>query len=219
MIAGGYDAAMADGQKLSQQLVMTPQLQMAIKLLGTPSRDLGALLETFHAEHPGAVAELPLGAPDPGDEAERAAVADSDIEAWFYPVDEDEPLSPIDTDVWIFGNPPRARSTPRGSPRLIVVATEPDAKRSAAWLVRSLRMRAKTYERVVGETLALRPNLATALDPTFLPAIKIREIAERIGMHESTITRVAGAVQFRTLHGLWAYEVAKGKLSVRNCAR
>jgi DNA-directed RNA polymerase specialized sigma54-like protein len=80
-------------------------------------------------------------------------------------------------------------------------------------------MRAKTYERVVGDVLAQRPNLATALDPTFLPAVKIRDIAEHIGMHESTITRVAGAVQFRTLHGLWAFEVAKGKLSVRNCAR
>jgi hypothetical protein len=205
--------------KLSQQLVMTPQLQLAIRLLGTPTRELGAVLESWLAEHPGAVEELPIGALDPGDEAERAGVADIDVEPWFYPADGDEPLSSEGTDVWIWGNPPRARSTPRGAPRWVIVATEPDAKRAAAWLVRALRMRAKTYERVVGDVLVQRPNLATALDPTFLPAVKIRDIAERIGMHESTITRVAGAVQFRTLHGLWAFEVAKGKLSVRNCAR
>lgn len=210
---------LVDELKLSQQLVMTPQLQLAIKLLGTPSKNLGTLLETWHAEHPNAVEDLPIGALDPADEAERESVVETEMEPWFYPPDGEEPLSPVETDVWIYGNPPRARSTPRGSPRLVVVATEPEAKRSAAWLVRGLRMRAKTYERVVGETLALAPSLAIALDPTLLPGIKIREVAERMGMHESTITRVAGAVQFRTLHGLWAYEVAKGKLSVRNCAR
>ena len=206
--------------KLSQQLVMTPQLQMAIRLLSTPTRDLGKMLESWHAEHPSAVAELPLGAPDPADDAERALAAeDPDVEPWFYPADGDEPLSPTDTDVWIWGNPPRARSTPRGAPRWVIVATEPNAKRDAAWLVRSLRMRAKTYERVVAAALALCPNLATAMDPTLLPSIKIRELAERVGMHESTITRTAGAVQFRTLHGLWGFEVAKAKLAVRHCAR
>ena len=209
---------MADDLKRSKQLVMTPQLQLAIKLLGTPSRDLGPLLAGWHTEHPGAVEELPIGAPDPADEAEHAVAAEGEVEPWFYPAEGDDPLPAENTDVWVWGNPSRARSTPRGSPRWKVAATDPDAKRAAAWLVRSLRMRAKTYERVVAEAVALCPNLATALDPTLLPAIKIRDIAERIGMHESTVMRTAGAVQFRTRHGLWGFEVANAKLSVRHCA-
>jgi len=205
--------------KLSQQLVMTPQLQMAIKLLGMPSRDVAAMLDTWRAEHPGSVDELPIGVPDPGDEHERTQAAENEVEPWFFPPDGEQPLSPVETDVWIYGNPPQARAHGRAFPRLVVVATEPDGRREAMWLVRALRQRAKTYERVVATTVALWPELATALDPTVLAPIKIRDVAERMGMHESTITRVAGAAQFRTLHGLFAYAVAKSKLTVRHCAR
>ena len=40
--------------RLSQQLVMTPQLQLAIRLLATPARELPAIIAEWRAAHPGA---------------------------------------------------------------------------------------------------------------------------------------------------------------------
>lgn len=200
--------------KLSMQLVMTPQLQMAIKLLSTPSSELRAMIDTWRAEHPGAVAELAVGKADPYDAFETAAAIE-DGRPPFLLVD-DAPLPAIEgppIDVWVHGNPPQARANGRAFPRLEVVTEEAEALREAMWLVRALRQRARTYEAVVRAALELRPALATSTSPDKLEPIKVRAIADAIDMHESTITRVTSACRFQTIHGAIRFVTKRGKLA------
>jgi DNA-directed RNA polymerase specialized sigma54-like protein len=200
--------------KLSQQLVMTPQLQMAIRLLATPTTELFAMVATWRAEHPGAVDELAVGEIDPYDAVELESAADDERPPWLF-VDE-EPLPPLGgppIDAWVFGNPPQVRANPRAFPRLKIVSDDRDAKREAAWLVRSLRQRAKTYEAVVRAAVELRPAVAISLAPDKLEPMTVRAIAEVVGMHESTITRVVSSCRFQTMHGAITFVHKRGKLA------
>jgi DNA-directed RNA polymerase specialized sigma54-like protein len=205
--------------KLNQQLVMTPQLQLAIRLLGTPTRDLPALIAEWQRDHPGAVEELVPGEADPYDERELELASEEEIEPWFY--FEEEPFPPLGADVWVFGNPPRARANGRALPRLKAVFDDRMMTRSAAdirqatWLVRGLRQRARTFERITGAIVAARPQLATAPDPASLAPVKVREVAEAVGMHESTIRRVVAVCRFQTLHGVVVFAVAGDAIGFR----
>jgi len=187
--------------KLSQQLVMTPQLQLAIQLLATPSRELPAVIAPWVAEHAAALAPLAIGEPDPADEvAPPLALFDS---------------SPFgggadsDADIWVLDEPPRVRANGRAFPRYRVVGDN----RDAVWLVRALRQRARTYLLVAQAALELRPELSGPA-PTDVKPIGLRELATAVELHESTISRVAAGCRFRTLHGLYAFAAHKRKLVV-----
>ena len=66
--------------KLGQQLAMTPQLQMAIRLLSTPSGDLHVMLDDLHGLEPA------TGHVDPLLQAsdEERALADKLAKKWHY---------------------------------------------------------------------------------------------------------------------------------------
>ena len=53
---------------------------------------------------------------------------------------------------------------------------------------------------------AVGPQLAIAgtIDP-----VPIRQVAAKIGMHESTITRVCSACRVQNLHGVWSLTATK----------
>lgn len=175
-----------------RELVMTPQLQLAIKLLAMRSTDLP--IEAWKAEY--ALEEQPLGDPDPLDAVEAAKTADDDPPPWFPATESHLPALDETPDVWVFGNPPQARANRQAYPRLAGTTKE------ALWLLRSLRQRARTYERVVQGVVDRRPLLAVTLDPDKVELLAIRELAETIGLHESTVERVASAVRFQNLHGV-----------------
>jgi len=185
---------------LAKQLVMTPQLQLAIKLLATRSRELPDVIAPWLAEHAAALAPLAEGEPDPaadGDEEPLALLDRSPFDAGD------------DADVWVLGEPPRAHANGRAFPRYRVVGDS----RDAAWLVRALRQRARTYLRVVQAAVDLRPALAGP-DPAAAEPFGARELAKALELHESTIQRVAAACRFRTLHGVYAFATKKTKLVV-----
>ena len=201
------------------QLVMTPQLRLALRLLGTPTRDLPALIADWQQQHPGAVEALRPGEVDPYDELEREQAAEEGIEPWFY--FDEEPLPPLGADVWVFGNPPRARINGRAMPRLEAVFDDRMMTRSAAdvrqasWLVRGLRQRARTFEQITAAVVALRPALAIAVDPSGLAPVPVREVAEAVGLHEATVQRVAAVCRFQTLHGVMGFVAAGDAIGFR----
>ncbi len=190
--------------------VMTPQLHLALRLLATPLDELPAMLAEWQAKHPGAVAPLASGEVDPYDARERELVAEEPgFQPFFY--HDEEPFPQLGADVWVFGNPPRARANGRALPRLKAVFDEAAMSRSAAdarqasWLIRALRQRARTYEQIVGAVLGIRPRLAVAPDPSQVDPVTFGVIAEIVEMHESTIRRVAAACRFQTLHGVMRF--------------
>src|SRR2546428_8931275 len=63
-------------QKLTQQLVMTPQLQQAIKLLQLSRIELQEMVTTELQENP-ALEEVPVGEPEAAEQARAEAQADS----------------------------------------------------------------------------------------------------------------------------------------------
>lgn len=192
--------------ELDPRLVMTPQLQLAIRLLGTPTRELPALIAEWQRQHPGAVDSLAPGEVDPYDERERELATEDSIEPWFY--FDEEPFPPLGADVWIFGNPPQVRVNGRAMPRLKAVFDDRTMTRSAAdvrqasWLVRGLRQRARTFEKIAAAIVALRPALAITADPSTLAPVPMRAVAEAVEMHASTIRRVAAVCRLQTLHGV-----------------
>ncbi len=185
--------------KLSQQLVMTPQLQMAIRLLGTASDDLQALIDTHLAAHPGTLAVL--DGPDPLD--------DADPEDRFRHLDA-SPFDDARGDVFVVGNPPQVRANGQGYPRYRAVGDQPEAR----WLVRALRQRAKTYAKVVEGLVTARPQIATAHAGDKLAPVALHELASVVGMHESTIARVVSAVTLRNLHGVVGLVAVKRGITI-----
>jgi DNA-directed RNA polymerase specialized sigma54-like protein len=184
-----------DQIKLAQQLTMTPQLQLAIRLLSTPSGDLNAMLDDLHG------LESTTGHVDPLLEAsdeERAVAAEEGTPVWEFELPR-PPGFTAGADVWIHGDPPIARACREALPHMrLAEHASPDDAQKAAWFIRGLRQRAKTYERLVGALLASRPNLATIDDPQHFIPVPLRELAEATGLHESTITRAAAGCRIET---------------------
>lgn len=189
---------------------MTPQLQLALRLLATPLAALPAMLAEWQVVHPGAVAPLAPGEADPYDDRERELASEDPSTRPFFYYDE-EPFPQLGADVWVFGNPPQARANGRALPRLRAVFDEAAMTRSAAdarsasWLIRALRQRARTYEQIVAAVLGVRPRLAIAPDPSQIDPVTFGVIAEIVEMHESTVRRVAAACRFQTLHGVMRF--------------
>jgi hypothetical protein len=182
---------MADEIKVAQPLVMTAQLQLAIKLLSMSSKALP--VEAWKTEIPG-LDELPSGARDPLDVEEEANEPDPGFPPWFPATESPLPALAELPDVWVFGNPPQARANRHAYPRLR--ATTKDA----LWLLRALRQRARTYERIVQAVVDARPALGVTLDPAAIQPVSLRSIAEAVAMHESTVERVAQGLRFQNLH-------------------
>lgn len=193
--------------KLSEALVMTPQLQLAIKLIATPSRDLP--VGQWFIDVPG-LEELSAGEADPMDVEEPSNAAGREEPEWYAAIESPLPTLAEVADVWVFGNPPQARANRHAYPRL--KATTKEAK----WLLRSLRQRAKTYEKIVQAILDLRPQLAVCPEPPTLEAVPFKDIAEAVGMHESTIERTSHACRIQNLHGIVALEKKGKKLTFKS---
>ena len=190
---------------------MTPQLQLALKLLGTPSAKLRELIDEFC----GALEPLPVGTPDPlaaPSDEETAELEDNGTPIWEWLAEP--PLPALGADVWVFGNPPRVRANRDALPYLRTAATASnDDRRNAAWLFRALRQRAKTFERIASAIVGAHPRLAIAEDD--IPPVATREIAEAIGIHESTVGRVAdGGMRLQNIHGVFALANRKHTISV-----
>ncbi len=86
--------------KAPQMLVMTSQLQLAIKLLSMSSKDLP--VEAWKTETPGL------------DELAEALEPDPDFPPWFPAIESPLPALAEVPDVWVFGNPPQARTRIHG---------------------------------------------------------------------------------------------------------
>ncbi|MBA3499028.1 MAG: hypothetical protein M4D80_13045 [Myxococcota bacterium] len=205
--------------KLEKALVMTPQLQMAIRMLTMSQAELFAMVAEWRETHPGAIADLEPGDPEPVSIEEQDDFDERGIPIWTFLAEPPLPTLAGCPDVWVFGNPPQARANPSATPRIKAVFDDAAMTRSAAdvreasWLARSLRMRAKTMEKVVAALLTLRPQMAISLEPETLAPVGHREVAEAVGMHESTIKRVATALRYQTIHGVVRLAESKGKIT------
>jgi len=181
--------------KLSQQLVMTPQLQMAIKMLQTSTGDLHTMLDNIAGLEPAMLDDPDLLQPS---SEEMAAEQEDGRVPWSFDVTVHG-----SGDVSIVGDPPVARAV-RGVLPYVRVKQDADAeqKREALWFARAMRQRARTYELFTATLLARRPSLATATSPADVEPVKVRELAEEMGMHESTITRVATGIRIENSRGV-----------------
>ena len=199
-------------------LVMTPQLQMAIRMLAMTQEELFAMISDWRAKHPGAITDLEPGDPEPIGIEEQEDFDERGIPIWTFLAEPPLPALALTPEVWVFGNPPQARANPSATPRIKAVFDDAAMSKSAAdvreasWLARAVRMRAKTMEKVVAALLTLRPQMAIALEPEKLEGVALREVAEAVGMHESTIQRVATAVRYQTIHGVVRLAESKGRI-------
>jgi len=203
--------------KLGQSLVMTPQLQMAIKLLATPSSEVASLVAATRGVEPAQPGDLdPLQAPNA---EEQELQEETGVTPWSFLLERPSELLETDADVWIYGNPPVARANREVLPKLRAIqSADQEALREAAWLFRALRQRAKSYERVVETLLELRPQLAIAVSPEAFAPVPLREVAQKVGMHESTITRVVSACRIQNLHGVWGLVATKRGIGIKQTA-
>ncbi|MFT3713447.1 MAG: hypothetical protein QM817_37805 [Archangium sp.] len=178
--------------KLGQQLVMTPQLQMAIQLLSKPHAEVVAVLR----EQAAGLRELNADEVDPLD-------ANDLEEGWLWQrlpmlprlADQPEP------DVWLTGEPLVA--TANGTlPRFFVDAS---TSREQQFVLRAVRQRARTYEKVAAVLVAANEAWLRSGAGEATP-VKFRDVAQKIGMHESTIQRVCGAGVMQSARGLVRFD-------------
>lgn len=185
--------------KLGQQLMMTPQLQMAIRLLALPLPELLRELPEMVKKAP----PLEVTARDVGDTGFEVSVS-SDLVVTandVYPT-----FSIYGTPVLLTFEAPADQDAdddpmPKGH-----TAEEIAFARNAAWLVRAIRQRARSFVKLGRAIVTLSPP-GTFTDERVEPAkIKLREVAEAVGMHESTLERMTSADQkLRTPRGDLAF--------------
>lgn len=73
----------------------------------------------------------------------------------------------------------------------------------AGWLVRALRQRARTILRV-GRAIFARQRAFLDAGPQALAPLTLREVAEAVGLHESTVSRAIAGKSVATPHGVHA---------------
>lgn len=124
----------------------------------------------------------------------------------------------IEPDVWVHkvGDRYFVAANDDGMPRLKIrrfylaaMQGQPEAKeyiqnklRSAQWLIRSIDQRRKTIERVT-ECIVAKQREFFELGIEHLKPMILRDVAEEIGMHESTISRVTSNKYVATPRGLF----------------
>jgi RNA polymerase sigma-54 factor len=124
----------------------------------------------------------------------------------------------IEPDVWVHkvGDRYFVVANDDGMPRLKIsgfyrsaIHGQPDAKeyiqnkmRSAQWLIRSIDQRRKTIERVT-ECIVAKQRDFFELGIEHLKPMILRDVAEEVGMHESTISRVTSNKYVATPRGLF----------------
>lgn len=74
--------------------------------------------------------------------------------------------------------------------------------RSASWLIKSLHQRQRTLYKVM-ESIVRHQEAFFNEGPSMLKPLILKEIAEDVGMHESTISRVTSSKYVATLHGVY----------------
>ncbi len=77
-----------------------------------------------------------------------------------------------------------------------------EKKRSAVWLIRSLEQRNRTLYKVV-ESIVRHQHDFFEQGPQYLKPLILKEIAEDIGMHESTVSRITTNKYVATPHGVF----------------
>ena len=200
---------------------MTPQLRMAIRMLSMTQDELFAMIADWRTKHPGAISELEPGDPEPITEEEQDAADEHGAPIWAFLTEPPLPSAAPRPDVWVFGNPPQARANPAAVPRIKAVFDDATISRSAAdvreasWIARAVRQRARTMEKVVAALVALRPQMAIALEPDKLEPVDTKTIADAVGMHESTIERVAPVCRYQTIHGVVQLVIVRGRVAHR----
>lgn len=124
----------------------------------------------------------------------------------------------IEPDVWVHkvGERYFVVANDDGMPRLKIsgfyrsaMQGQPEAKeyiqnkmRSAQWLIRSIDQRRKTIERVT-ECIVSKQREFFELGIEYLKPMILRDVAEEVGMHESTISRVTSNKYVATPRGLF----------------
>lgn len=182
---------------------MTPQLQLAIELLATPSSDIPALIAKLSGHQPARD-----GDPDPLDEPsdeEKALQAETGVRPWAFARDVPTEFAVQNVDVWIYRDPPIARANREALPRFM--ATDPDG----AWLARALRQRARHYERFCEAILEQRPALATGAR---IEPLAVRELAGATGLHESTLGRIARGCRIQNRAGVFGFAFERGSVQL-----
>ncbi len=74
--------------------------------------------------------------------------------------------------------------------------------RSAVWLIKSIHQRQRTIVRVTDSILRFQSEFFER-GTEFLRPLNLRDVAEDIGMHESTVSRVTSNKYVQTPHGLF----------------
>lgn len=200
--------------KLSQQLVMTPQLQMAIRMLSQNLESLLLELDAARKKNPMLSVQTrttrPIG-PFPPD-------LETIPEVYVYLEGGEvfvEPNINAMPDIFI-GNvlvpeiDPESDST--ASPLDKIPAEKREQAREVLWLARAVQQRAKTYAKIIRAIVERAPQWFRDEDND-PPKFTLRDIAEAVGMHESTIKRVLeGDKVLRCERGLLRFdELQKAK--------
>ncbi len=77
-----------------------------------------------------------------------------------------------------------------------------DKLRSAMWLIRSIHQRQRTIYKVTESIVKFQRDFLDK-GPTFLKPLILRDVAEDIGMHESTVSRVTTSKYVHTPQGIF----------------
>ncbi|HWS39841.1 MAG TPA: RNA polymerase factor sigma-54, partial [Arenimonas sp.] len=72
----------------------------------------------------------------------------------------------------------------------------------ASWLIKSLQSRQETLKRVV-KAIIKKQHAFLESGPKALQALTMKEIADQIGMHESTVSRACSNKYLRTTYGIY----------------
>lgn len=179
-----------------KQLLMTAQLKLAIELLSKPHAQVVTVLR----EHAAGLREL---RPDEVDPLDARDLEDG----WVW---QRLPMLPVvagqpEPDVWLTGEP--LVVTANGTlPRFFV---DESASREAQWILRAVRQRARAYAKVAAELVAA--NEAWLRTRAGAPTrVTLRAVAEKIGMHESTISRVCSVGVMQSARGFTHFDELVG---------
>src|SRR4030095_5086480 len=74
--------------------------------------------------------------------------------------------------------------------------------RSAVWLIKSIHQRQRTIVRVMESIIRFQREFFDK-GPEHLRPLNLRDVADDIGMHESTVSRVTTAKYAQTPHGVF----------------